>query len=348
MKNRLALAVLYIVLTNIFCLSFNAFAEEFKPASDRIVLTVDETKAEVFGEIKENDVPPIIRNSRTMVASRFVVENLGANVEWNAEKREVKITKDQTEIILTIDSNVAKVNGSNVAIDSPAFIENGRTYTPARIICENLGANVDWDGETKKITITMKDLQEEALNKFETVTFGRYEQDNKVNGREPVEWIILRKQKDYAIVISKYGLMPKRFHTENTYTHWNSCQLKPWLENVMFIDLFNVQEREAIINANPRIYLMSQNEAKNYFTSEYARMCKPTEYAIAQGASVDENGNCWWWLNTSSYNAIRTSVNPKGEIDTTTKYSTNSDVCVRPIVLMDLEKVKKIQEEQNN
>ncbi len=120
----------------------------------QIILTIDKTDAKVFGEKKSNDVAPIIKNERTMLPARFVAESLGAKVEWNEEAKTVTITKDKTVIVITIGSDKATVNGKEVALDSPAFIENNRTYTPIRFISENLGAEVEWDEETRKVTIT--------------------------------------------------------------------------------------------------------------------------------------------------------------------------------------------------
>ena len=120
----------------------------------QIVLTIDKKDAVVFGEVKTNDVAPVIRNERTMLPARFVSENLGASVKWDENKREVTITKDSTVIVITIDSQTALVNGRAIVLESPAFIENARTYTPLRFIAEKLGARVEWNGEKREVVIT--------------------------------------------------------------------------------------------------------------------------------------------------------------------------------------------------
>ena len=45
------------------------------------------------------------------------------------------------------------VNGKEVVFDVPPQIINGRTMVPMRKICEAIGAGVEWDEETKQITI---------------------------------------------------------------------------------------------------------------------------------------------------------------------------------------------------
>lgn len=123
-------------------------------SENEIILTIGQKEAIVFGKTKTNDVAPIIRNDRTMLPARFVAEELGAKVSWNEAERKVTIKKTDVEIILTIDSDIALVNGEEIKLDSPAFIENDRTYTSVRFIAENLGASVDWNEGSRKVIIT--------------------------------------------------------------------------------------------------------------------------------------------------------------------------------------------------
>ncbi len=131
----------------------------------QIKLKIGEKTAEVYGKTMTNDVAPVIRNGRTMLPARFVAEKLGATVTWDAAKpNEVVITRNRTELILTIGSSTAKVNGQSVTLDSPPFIENGRTYCPLRFICERLGARVVWNASTQEITITRPTRQTSSGN----------------------------------------------------------------------------------------------------------------------------------------------------------------------------------------
>ena len=54
--------------------------------------------------------------------------------------------------------------------------------------------------------------QAEALNNAtvgSTVTFGNYEQGD---GQAPIEWVVLDRQEDRALLLSKYALDAKPFH----------------------------------------------------------------------------------------------------------------------------------------
>ena len=128
----------------------------------QIILTISEKDAFVFGTEKSNDVAPKIVSNRTMLPARFVAENLGAIVLWDEEKELVTIkgknleTNEDVEILITIGAENAVVNGKEVKLDSPAFVENDRTYTPIRFISEELGAKVEWIESEQKVVITVK------------------------------------------------------------------------------------------------------------------------------------------------------------------------------------------------
>ncbi len=96
---------------------------------------------------------PVIENGTTLVPMRAIFEAMGAEVNWDGETKTVTSSKDNTSIKLTVDSNSAEVNGSNVSLAVPAKIVNGSTMVPLRFVSESLGAEVSWDGETKTVSI---------------------------------------------------------------------------------------------------------------------------------------------------------------------------------------------------
>ena len=119
----------------------------------KIILVINDKTAVVNGKAVTNDVAPLIVNGRTYTPARFVAEALGAKVDWNEATRTVTITKDDTNIVLLVDSSAAYVNGKAVKMDAAAFIADSRIYTPSRFVAENLGATVEWDEETRTVTI---------------------------------------------------------------------------------------------------------------------------------------------------------------------------------------------------
>ena len=59
-----------------------------------INLQIDNIKASVNGKTVELDVPPTIKEDRTLVPLRFVAESSGAFVDWNGEKKTIAINRE--------------------------------------------------------------------------------------------------------------------------------------------------------------------------------------------------------------------------------------------------------------
>ena len=150
------------------------------------------------------------------------------------------------------------------------------------------------------------------------VFFGAYEQDNDIsNGKEDIEWLVLEVKDGKALVISKYALDCQQYNTSYADVTWETCTLRNWLNNNFINSAFTANEKAMIptvtvsadenpsYSTNPgnatqdQVFLLSITEAYKYFSSDSARQCKPTEYAVAGGAYVNSsNGNCRWWLRS--------------------------------------------------
>lgn len=130
--------------------------KKVKDTFEGLILKIDSKTATAFNKDVEMDVAPIIRNGRTMLPARFVAENLGAEVSWDETSQTVTIGEGTHPLKITIGSSEIKVGPYARTIDSPAFIENGRTYVPVRVLAENLGADVSWEQETQTVKILKK------------------------------------------------------------------------------------------------------------------------------------------------------------------------------------------------
>ncbi len=116
------------------------------------------TMAESAIEKSELEAAAYISNDITMVPLRFVSENLGANVDWNGEARQVTCTKGNKTIILTIDDINAQVTtgegtSSNTLLSAPVIV-NDRTFVPLRFVSENFDAYVEYVAPTRQVIIT--------------------------------------------------------------------------------------------------------------------------------------------------------------------------------------------------
>jgi uncharacterized repeat protein (TIGR02543 family) len=124
-----------------------------------MVLQIGNSMFTVNGGSATLDSPPVIKNGRTLVPIRAIIEALGGTVGWDGMKREATVTLGKKTIALWIGKSVATVNGVSTPIDStnakvvPEII-NGRTMLPLRFVTENLGATVNWEQSKQTITIT--------------------------------------------------------------------------------------------------------------------------------------------------------------------------------------------------
>jgi len=124
-----------------------------------MILQVGKAMFTVNGASKTLDSPPVIKNGRTLVPIRAIIEALGGTVGWDGTARKAMVTLGKKTIALWIGKSVATVNGVSTLIDStnakvvPEII-NGRTMLPLRFVTESLGATVAWEQSTQTITIT--------------------------------------------------------------------------------------------------------------------------------------------------------------------------------------------------
>lgn len=112
--------------------------------------------------------PVISENGDTLIPVRGVFEAMDAKVSWNAKERSVYVqAKDNiSRLKLYIDNPIAKkltltgittMDSEDIELSTPPTLMNDRTMIPLRVVGENIGAIVDWDADTRHITITSKE-----------------------------------------------------------------------------------------------------------------------------------------------------------------------------------------------
>lgn len=113
----------------------------------------------VDGTAVVSDVPAQIIQDRVMLPFRAILEKLGAKVEWNAEYQIVTATRGSTVLNLRIDKNAMVVldlkaqTDTRIELDVAPQIIDGRTMVPVRAVAEALDAVVDWNAETRTVSI---------------------------------------------------------------------------------------------------------------------------------------------------------------------------------------------------
>jgi len=107
----------------------------------------------IDGSALNADSAPLIEKGRTLVPLRAIFEALGADVQWNGADRSITAAKDRMSVRLQIGSSVAQKNGIQVKLDVPPRLIKGSTLVPLRFVSEALGAEVTWDGNSRRVNI---------------------------------------------------------------------------------------------------------------------------------------------------------------------------------------------------
>ena len=205
-----------------------------------------------------------------------------------------------------------------------AFIDSGDYEAAYKLLNE-----IDYKDSASKLNSIKLQYQRIMISKAKVgsyVYFGSYEQDNNtLNGKEDIEWLVLAKGDGRVLVISKYALDRQVYDNISTITStWETCSIRTWLNSTFLNEAFSAEERAMIPSVNvssdknPRyetypgnsttdqVFLLSISEAQKYFSKDDKMKCAPTSYAKDLGATtldmswqkVDGKYSCTWWLRS--------------------------------------------------
>ena len=206
------------------------------------------------------------------------------------------------------------------------------------------------------------------------MTFGTYPQTAAGNDSTPIEWLVLAREGNKALLISRYGLDAQPYNREDTDITWEKCTLRTWLNGTFLNKAFTAQEQEGILvtdvdnsasqgysgwgtsggnNTRDRVFLLSYAEANKYFgvqhynvlgaTDNMKSRISPTSYARKQGAytyssyqTTDGTEAGWWWLRShGDFQGNAACVNSKGSLGS--YFVFDDSTFVRPALWVNLE-----------
>lgn len=198
---------------------------------------------------------------------------------------------------------------------------------------------------TKPRVFQLVSKKQPSYKGFVTIKFGRYPQASK-NENALIEWLVLKNDGSKALLISKYALDCQQYHTSRIFGTWKTCTLRKWLNGTFISNAFSHEEQAMILSTTTesadtkdRVFLLSRDEARKYFSSASTRQCQGTAYCYAQGAYKTGNGNCTWWLRSPVYSGRTAFVYDGSLEDYNGKYYgcvDNGKTAVRPALWIDL------------
>lgn len=190
------------------------------------------------------------------------------------------------------------------------------------------------------------------------VRLGTYEQDgNTANGSEDIEWIVLDKNGNRLLVLSRYCLEGMAFNNTKVDTTWATSSIRQWLNGTFLNCAFDAIEQERICSVslgnplNPetgvgdtaatddQIFLLAARELDIYLPEVSSRIAAPTR--AARDSNINYNTTTrtsWWWLRTSAEDRKHASfVFASGEGEYDAGYSVSESTGgVRPAMWLEI------------
>jgi len=102
---------------------------------------------------------PILKNGQNFLALKDILNAVGANGKWDNKTSSATIVYGGRTVVITIGSKFIKVNGQNVAIDTPAFLQKvgkeDKTYLPLAALATGLGFDVNYSAKLRTAFINL-------------------------------------------------------------------------------------------------------------------------------------------------------------------------------------------------
>ncbi len=182
----------------------------------------------------------------------------------------------------------------------------------------------------------------------DTGTFGTYQ-------GEAISWTVLAVEDGKALLLADSILdcQPYNDSLVDDLT-WSDCSLRTWLNDSFLNDAFTAEEQAKILDSSledagttDKVFVLSQDELKEYLQATESRFKGATSYALEQGVALTGDYGYWWLRTTDDANTKRVwAVNYQGTLGTISTYDygtkndsfvpTRSDVGVLPAVWISL------------
>lgn len=161
----------------------------------------------------------------------------------------------------------------------------------------------------------------------DTIIIGHYEQDgNSENGAEGIEWIVLDPKS--GLCVSRYVLNEKNFDSSNS--SYAASTIRAWLLDEFFNTAFSDADKSRIISGevpiyscgsdtdiievlSDKVFLLSEQEARAYFSDDEARKCAPVD--ALECICLPGKGLSWWLRSPGTTSDTAVLVSDLGAIE---------------------------------
>lgn len=135
-------------------LTVEVYNQSGKLANSKTIRLSSEVAIAVDGKELRTGQSPVIRGGSTLAPMRAIFEAVGARVEWDDATKTATGYKDGNVVRFRIGEQTVERNGQALKLEAPAELVGGSTMAPVRFVGEAFGGKVQWDADTRTVTIT--------------------------------------------------------------------------------------------------------------------------------------------------------------------------------------------------
>ncbi len=111
----------------------------------------------VDGNAKTLNAPQIVINKTVYVSAIPALEYLGWSVDFNSTEQSLVCWKDNSSLILKVDSTKVSLDGKVIILEKPVTISDGVVYVPSKFIAQEFGLQIRWVGKENLIILSEND-----------------------------------------------------------------------------------------------------------------------------------------------------------------------------------------------
>ncbi len=243
---------------------------------------------------------------------------------------------------MSYNDALTAVAASNLYVQTATYVVSDKPY--GTVIDQNPKPSTQVDPGSY-VTLTLSDgsqvVTKPTVKEGDSINYGMY-------CGSGIPWIVLKVESNKILITTEYAIDYYPFNNADTDTTWETSSIRAWLNGEFLNNSFTEEERARIISSSlpayknsayeetpqgkdtiDKIFLLSVQAVKKYFTSDAKRRCS------APFSEPDNIGS--WWLKTMGKDSHSAAfVDYNGVIHEEGASINNDDYCVRPAMWITL------------
>ena len=178
---------------------------------------------------------------------------------------------------------------------------------------------------------------------FDEVQYGRISAPELHEKNLPITWIVVEKEDDRALLVSKYALFSSYFDQRHKECSYLNSDIRKDLNDDFLYYVFRKKELEHIMtneSTEDKAFLLSIEEVSNYLPSDDMRKLTLLEMSVKMNENNrDRDKSYWWWLRSEDINQelmYAPVVDETGSINEEGIEVNRSNGKIRPAIWVDL------------